>query len=176
MEGIPHLGQFALEVIADGEAPRDCNIRDAFTLRPESRKDSDFLQAQALNSRRIRMPVKANGLSRRCTAGIGNIVGVLWMLKGQLPFAHVGEAGLVHYVVAKSPRVAEVVLLKALADIAAETGDICASKLEESQRLEQTLIGEVVIKTEALLVINPVVDTRRDLVLAVTTCGNGLEK
>src|ERR1043166_5066881 len=87
---------------------------------------------------------------------------------GSLRLAHVGEVKFIHQAVAESPRVSEVVLLKTLFDAGAEARHVRACSLKIIEWIEKIFVSEIVVGAEILLVVDAMVEPRRQLVLTVT--------
>src|SRR5271166_4590404 len=96
------------------------------------------------------------------------------MLEGQLAFTHVGEAKLVDQGIADGPGMAGVELLVAGRDVGAETGNVGSGGLEVIEGLKIRIVSKVVVETEALVIVDVMIETQRDLILTVTTDRDGL--
>ena len=80
---------------------------------------------------------------------------VVWGLDvAEFALAHVGEVGLVHQCVADGPGVGEVPLLVAEIVVVSETRNVGASCFKSVVGIEFTVVVEVVVGGEALMVID----------------------
>ena len=82
---------------------------------------------------------------------------MLRMQEGKLSFAEVGKPGFVDRGRTQRPGMRKIPLLETLVGVGAETRKIGASGFELGKRIELIVIGEVVVKTELLVLVNPVV-------------------
>ena len=98
------------------------------------------------------------------------------MLEGALRFAVVIEVELVHRSVADGPGVCDVPLLKSFVGNGPESGNVCTRGLKLRERRDHMVVVEVVIKTEVLLAIEPVIDLDRELIAAIGLRWSGLDR
>src|SRR5579871_656050 len=96
------------------------------------------------------------------------------MLKRLLSLAVVVEAELVHRIVGHSPSMRNVPLLKALRDNAAKPRDIGAGQFKKREGLHVTIVVEIVVDTEVLLLRELVINLYRELIASNGLGWNGL--
>src|ERR1035437_7629057 len=179
-ERIPNLWQFAFPAIADGESARDIDEWNPGTVGWQTSGNPSLSRVDAgttnecVDSRRIGRPVETNCLRRRRGTRRLDSAGPLWMLEGQLPFAHVGKTELVDQGIADGPSMAGVELLVARAHVRTESRDVRSRGLKVVEGLKVLVVGVVVVEAEVLVVVDVVVQTQRELVLIVGARGNGL--
>ena len=98
------------------------------------------------------------------------------MLERLLTLAVVIKPELVHGAVTDRPSVSYVPLLKAFCQNAAEAGYVGTRKLEIRKRLVRRIVIEIVVDTQVLFVIEPVVDLDGELVATYSFGGNGTDQ
>src|ERR1700678_270460 len=98
------------------------------------------------------------------------------MLKRLLPFAVVIETEFIHCAVANSEGVSNVPLLKAFRDNVSEPGEIRAGEFKVGERVQRSVVIEIVIDAQVLFIIDPVVNLDRKLVPAYRLGGNGTDQ
>src|ERR1035437_2696735 len=109
-------------------------------------------------------------------AGVLHQFGIGRMLKCPLAFAIVIEMEFVHRAVAERPGVSDIPLLGALRHDTSEAGEIGPRQFEICERVLRTVVIEIVIDTQVLLIIQPVVNSSGHLVAANSSGGDGADQ
>src|SRR5262249_41753568 len=89
------------------------------------------------------------------------------MVKYALGLPHVSEAKFIHQVVADRPRVTEVPLLESLFSVGAEARYVGACSLEVVKGFEYRLITKIVVGGQLLFIVQAVIETDGELIVAV---------
>jgi hypothetical protein len=175
LERIAHLGYLTFAVIANVESATHLNERNTLELSTQIGMNAQGIVGSAI------------GKARHRTGYAGEPRGRWWarvlyqrrahrMLERALRLTVVIEAKLVHGSVAYGPRMADVPLLESLVSDGSETRYVCPGSLELRERRDHMVVVEVVVQTEILLAVEPVIDPECELIAAIGLHRSGLER
>src|SRR5437762_12565261 len=92
-----------------------------------------------------------------------------------LRFAHVSEMKFIHQTVAERPGVGQIVLLEALLNTRAKTGNIRSRSLKVVKGIKKSVVREIIVGAEILFVADAMVEPYGGLVLTITSVQHGLK-